>query len=93
MGWQPELARELSPVQLDACLLSAISVPPPWPALGMPHHLPRPQEPFCGAHPRDLCRLGGMGTGWAVSTLAASLAGDPQCQERGLQGRLNAEQQ
>lgn len=28
-----------------------------------------------------------------MSTLAASLACDPQCQERGLRGRLNAEQQ
>lgn len=74
-------------------LLSATSVPPPWPALGMPHHLPRPQEPLCGARPRGLYRLGGVGTGWAMRTPAASLVRDPQGQERGLGDRLDPEQQ
>lgn len=72
LGW-PESFR---PLWLDACcplLLSCL----PWPALGMPHRWRRPQEPLHGARPRCLCRSGG-GTGWAVRTLAASLACVPR---------------
>lgn len=84
MGWQPGLVGELIHTTPAGCLLSATSVQPPWPALGVPHHLPGPQEPLHGAHPRGLCRLGGVGAGRAVSIPAASLARVPQGQERRL---------
>lgn len=85
MGWQPGLAGELRPLQLDARRLPLLSRLL-WPALGVPHHPPRPQEPFHGAHPGGLCRSGGVGAGWAMRKLAASLVSVPQDWERGRWG-------
>ena len=73
MGWQPGLAGELRPLQLDTRCLPLLSHLP-WPALGMPRQLPRPQEPLHGDHHGGLCRSGGVGAGWVVRTPGAGLA-------------------
>lgn len=85
MGWQPEQAIELRPLQLDAHCLPLLSRLP-WPALGRLHHPPWPQEALHGAHPGGLCRSGGVRMGWDVRTPAASLACVPQGWEKGLWG-------